>query len=153
MKEILQNLVPVGTIYPYGGKIKTIPKGFLLCDGRILKKEEYPDLFASIGTSFGNGTGKGTFNIPDFRGVFLRGQDLGSGRDPDTNNRVSLNNGTSGDNVGSYQDCEIQSHNHTGKISSKVDNIAWVDGSSQKFLEGKGNPTGITFSKWNDVLY
>jgi microcystin-dependent protein len=50
MKELLSIMVPVGAIYPYGGKLKTIPKGFLICDGKVLKKTEYPELFQVIGT-------------------------------------------------------------------------------------------------------
>ena len=146
-------MVPIGAIYPYAGKPKTVPKGFLICDGKVLKKADFPELFLVIGTQFGSGEGKGTFNIPDFRGVFLRGQDQGAGRDPDSEARGSLNNGSSGDNVGSYQEGEIQTHNHTGRISSKVDNLVWNDGKSSNLLEGKGGATGITFNKWTDVLY
>lgn len=62
---------PIGTINAYGGT--TAPEGWLLCQGQALSRTEYEDLFAVIGTNFGSGDGSTTFNIPDFRGEFLRG--------------------------------------------------------------------------------
>ena len=53
--------------------------GFLLCDGSAVSRETYADLFAVIGTTFGDGDGSTTFNLPDFRGRFIQGAngDLG----------------------------------------------------------------------------
>ena len=47
--------------------------GFLLCDGAELSRTDYAALFAKIGTTFGEGDGETTFNLPDYRGYFLRG--------------------------------------------------------------------------------
>lgn len=63
--------VPAGTILPYGGS--TAPSGYLLCDGTAYSRSSYADLFAVINTSFGNGDGSTTFNVPDLRYNFLRG--------------------------------------------------------------------------------
>ena len=41
--------------------------GWLLCDGRALRRTAFPDLFNVIGTAFGAVDGH-TFNLPDFRG-------------------------------------------------------------------------------------
>ena len=47
------------------------PAGYLLCDGRSLKKSEYNELFAVIGYTYG-GSGE-NFNIPKFNdGRFMR---------------------------------------------------------------------------------
>lgn len=62
---------PVGTINAYGGT--TAPDGWLLCQGQAISRTDYADLFAVIGTAFGSGDGSTTFNVPDFRGEFLRG--------------------------------------------------------------------------------
>ena len=48
-------------------------EGFLLCDGAEVSRTAYTALFATIGTTFGTGDGSTTFNIPDYRGFFLRG--------------------------------------------------------------------------------
>lgn len=57
--------------------------GFLLCDGCEVSRVQYKLLFHRIGTKFGIGDGETTFNIPDYRGLFLRG--LGGESAPDFN--------------------------------------------------------------------
>lgn len=47
--------------------------GWLLCDGQAVSRTDYAVLFALIGTNFGTGDGSTTFNVPDYRGKFLRG--------------------------------------------------------------------------------
>lgn len=49
------------------------PSGWLVCDGSAISRATYDDLFAAIGTTFGKGDGSTTFELPDFRGDFLRG--------------------------------------------------------------------------------
>lgn len=46
-------------------------KGWLLCNGKSVSKDTYAKLFTVIGTDFG-GSGN-NFNLPDYRGYFLRG--------------------------------------------------------------------------------
>ena len=46
---------------------------WLLCDGSAVSRTTYADLFALIGDGFGSGDGSTTFNLPDYRGKFLRG--------------------------------------------------------------------------------
>lgn len=47
--------------------------GYLKCDGSAVSRTTFVRLFAKIGTLFGEGDGEETFNIPDYRGCFLRG--------------------------------------------------------------------------------
>ncbi len=104
--------VPTGAILPFGGT--SAPAGYLICNGAAVSRSVYLDLFAVIGTAFGGGDGRTTFNIPDLRGLFLRGRDGGAGRDMDRAWRSSLlPGGNAGDNVGSYQQDEIKAHTHT----------------------------------------
>lgn len=50
------------------------PKGYLLCDGRAVSRTEYAELFAEIGTKYGAGDGKTTFNLPKLTdGRFIEG--------------------------------------------------------------------------------
>lgn len=44
-----------------------------LCNGQELARLDFPELFALIGTNFGAGDSATTFNLPDYRGKFLRG--------------------------------------------------------------------------------
>lgn len=46
---------------------------WLLCNGQAVSRTEYSALFAVIDTMFGAGDGSTTFNVPDYRGKFLRG--------------------------------------------------------------------------------
>lgn len=46
---------------------------WLLCNGQAVSRATYADLYALIGTNFGDGDGSTTFNVPDYRGKFLRG--------------------------------------------------------------------------------
>ena len=43
------------------------PAGYLFCDGRLLRRDQFSELFSVIGEAFGRGDGSTTFNIPDFR--------------------------------------------------------------------------------------
>jgi hypothetical protein len=107
---------PPGTILPFGGvAVLDDPVGYIPCDGRLVKRDDYPDLFAAIGTAWGQGDGSTTFNVPDLRGYFLRGTDAGALRDPDVQARsASRKGGNTGDNVGSVQLDEFREHTHTG---------------------------------------
>ena len=69
--------IPLGTILPYSANSEYPPAGFLFCDGSAVSRTMYPDLFALIGTTFGNGDGVSTFNLPDLTlGEFLEGSSV-----------------------------------------------------------------------------
>ncbi|MEM9329608.1 MAG: tail fiber protein [Bacteroidota bacterium] len=112
-----ENGVPPGSIMPFAGQKGNIPPGWLACDGTAVSSNDYPDLFAAIGTSWGDGTsgsGGEDFNVPDLRGYFLRGVNEGTGRDPDVGGRSALlPGGNTGDNTGSYQGDMYESHAHS----------------------------------------
>lgn len=104
-----------GEVVAFAGLEANAPSGWFVCDGRELDRTTYANLFAAIGTQFGDGNAVSTFNIPDFRGKFLRmvdATDIGAaGRDPDAGSRTPLGTGAPGE-VGSYQSDEFRSHNH-----------------------------------------
>ena len=62
--------VDIGFAKPFGGT--EIPAGYLYCDGSEVSRKAYDKLFAAIGTTWGEGDGENTFNIPDLRGIFVR---------------------------------------------------------------------------------
>ncbi|WP_341363462.1 phage tail protein [Thalassospira sp. SN3W] len=61
----------------------TPPEGWLVCDGSAVSRTDYADLYAAIGTVWGDGDQIATFNLPDLRGEFIRGFDAGRGVDAD----------------------------------------------------------------------
>ena len=85
---------------------------WLFCDGSAVDRTAFDVLFAKIGVIYGNGDGATTFNLPDYRGQFLRGHNSGAGIDPNAGARTDRGDGTTGDQVGTKQAGEIQSHQH-----------------------------------------
>lgn len=83
-----------------------------VCDGSQISQADYPLLFGAIGTAFG-GSGAPYFNLPDLRGMFLRGVDGGALHDPDSGTRTSQSGGgIVGDVVGSVQVDAVANHQH-----------------------------------------
>ena len=107
---------PAGIIIPFAGPAENIPDGWLSCDGSAVSRSDYANLYKAIGVCWGTGDGATTFNLPDLRGMFLRGVSGDSGNDPDADNRVLLtdNGGNTGNKVGSYQGDAIR--NITGSF-------------------------------------
>lgn len=66
--------VPSGCVLPFAGA-GVVPAGFLLCNGAAVSRTTYASLYSAIGTTYGVGDESTTFNLPDFRGRFLRGYD------------------------------------------------------------------------------
>ena len=104
-------VMPVGSIIAFGGT--NAPSGWLICNGALVSRTTYADLYTAIGTNFGYGDNSTTFALPDMRGRFLRGVDGGTARDPDKATRTAMNTGgNTGDNIGSVEGDAIQGHWH-----------------------------------------
>ena len=116
------NSIPTGTILTYAGSTATIPTGWLLCDGSAYSRTgTYQGLYQVIDTYWGTGDGSTTFNVPDLRGVFLRGaNDMGTSAgaasdsfsDPDSSSRTTRNGTSTNSVVGSYQTDNLVDHQH-----------------------------------------
>ena len=94
--------VPSGSVFCMA--VATVPSGYLECNGAEISRTTYAALFAVIGTAYGTGNTTTTFNIPDLRGEFIRGLDLGRGVD-------------SGRNIAIVQLSQNKSHNHPASTS------------------------------------
>ncbi|QBP06145.1 tail fiber protein [Synechococcus phage S-B68] len=88
---------PAGTVITFAGS--SAPTGYLACDGALVSRTTYADLFAAVGTVYGIGDGSTTFQLPDLRGEFIRGWDDGRGID-------------SGRAFGSTQNSANKAHTH-----------------------------------------
>lgn len=71
----------VGEIRLFAGMYP--PANWHLCDGSLLKINDYQPLYALIGTNYG-GDGVTTFAVPDLRGRVPIGQGAGTGLTPRT---------------------------------------------------------------------
>lgn len=67
----LSALIPPGTIIHYAGR--TVPSGWLICNGANVSRTDYAALFAAIGTIYGAGNGSTTFGLPNLNGRFFEG--------------------------------------------------------------------------------
>ena len=92
-------LIPPGTVNAYLGT--SSPTGWLICNGSTVSQSQYPALYSVIGTTYGSGSGLGTFSLPNFQGAFLRGTGTSS---------VSSN--YAGPQIGASQTAEYQKHYH-----------------------------------------
>jgi microcystin-dependent protein len=69
--------VEPGTVSTFAGA--SPPNGWLLCDGAIVSRFVYPELFHVISTTFGSGDGVTTFQLPDLRSRIPLGAGDGTG--------------------------------------------------------------------------
>lgn len=98
LKTELTDGLPIGAYLSYPSQ-KTIPAGFLLADGRSIKKSEYTELFDVIGYTYG-GSGQ-NFNLPNFAdGKFMRS--IGGKAAP----------------LGTAQQDELKSHIHNVSVNT-----------------------------------
>lgn len=107
----------------------TCPTGSLAADNSAVSRTTYAQLFNRIGTTFGTGDGSTTFNLPDTRGIFVRG----SG----TSAKLTNANGSAfAATLGTYQNDKMQGHRHN-RNTSGVGEYAPVDSGAFSY-----NPTG-----------
>lgn len=95
-----RNTIPAGAIMMFSSA--TIPQGWLECDGSEQLISDYRDLYAVIQQIYKTNSGldeSSKFQLPDLRGMFVRGWDHGRGEDPSRN-------------LGTRQEDELKSHNH-----------------------------------------
>lgn len=93
---------PSGSISYFIGS--TVPSGWLECNGAAVSRTTYAAIFAIVGITYGTGDGVSTFNLPDFRGEFIRAWDHGRGVD-------------TGRTLGSFQTDSIKDHTHFRNIT------------------------------------
>jgi hypothetical protein len=157
LKDKTGFVMPVGTILPFGGPPERVPAGWLVCDGRSLLRDDpdFTEIFEVIGTAWGTKDAD-SFNIPDLRGMFLRGLDdmkteKGAGeRDPDAELREGFNGGNTGNYVGSKQEDAFQGHwhrfeNRLGGRWGNVDKISTVN-SNFSYIYNTGDPISDTIN-------
>lgn len=71
LEEALVLTMPAGTVIAFAGS--AAPEGFIACNGALIDRTTYADLFAAIGTIYGEGDGSTTFALPDLTDRFIQG--------------------------------------------------------------------------------
>ncbi len=97
-------LMPVGSMLMWTNA--TVPDGWLRCDGTAVSRTTYSELYSAIGTTYGNGDGSSTFNLPNLKGKFPIGKNS-SDSDFDTLGE------TGGEKTHSLTSSELASHSHS----------------------------------------
>lgn len=92
---------PAGAIMAFASS--TAPTGWLKCEGQAISRITYATLFAAISTTWGSGDGSTTFNVPDLRGMFLRGTGT---------NATGSSSGAVGPSIGAYAADTYLNHSH-----------------------------------------
>lgn len=66
IKQVVNiNETPIGSGHEYFGS--TLPDNYVWADGSAISRTNYSELFEVIGTTYGDGDGTTTFNVPDLR--------------------------------------------------------------------------------------
>lgn len=124
-------IFPIGSVIAYAGNATTVAdletSGWYKCDGRAISSLN-ASLSADEISAFQNVVGS---NLPDLRGVFLRGLDEGRGWDDNRTTRTG-GEGTSG--VRSYQGCKVEDITLTGSTNS--------DGNHRHYINLDTDPGG-----------
>lgn len=71
VEETVSAAMPAGTVIAFAGS--AAPDGFIACNGALIDRTTYADLFAAIGTIYGEGDGTTTFALPDLTDRFIQG--------------------------------------------------------------------------------
>ena len=107
--------VPGGYSMPTGSTASTsqpltTPIGYMVCDGAPVSRTTYANLYAAIGTTWGNGNGTSTFNIPDLRGKVT----VGVGGQTSTNIKPAYAlAATDGEKTHQLTSSELAAHAHS----------------------------------------
>lgn len=109
------NASKIGDIEPFADD--AVPTNYLECNGDAVSRATYSDLFAVIGTIWGDGDGSTTFNLPDLRASTIRGSDEGRGVDVGRV-RGSSQLGQVGAHTHTGSTATANAHTHTGTTSS-----------------------------------
>lgn len=131
---------PAGVISAYAGA--TAPTGWLVCAGQEVSRENYADLFAVIGTTYGVGNEETTFNLPDLRGRVMAGMDNMNSASANrvTDAQADTRGGVLGAEKHALTGAENGPHTHTGPAhthTQRVLNESWTaPGSNDRYVTG-----------------
>jgi len=136
-KQYVDTVMPSGMIMPFAGT--SAPTSWLACNGAAISRSTYATLYNAIGTTWGTGDGSTTFNVPDLRGMFLRGTGT---------NATGSSSGAVGPSVGTYAADTYLNHSHTA-TSTDSGHTHSINSTGPNGAGGGGLPgfgTGTTYS-------
>lgn len=118
---------PSGTMIAFAGK--SVPDGWLLCNGALVSRTTYAKLFAAIGTAWGAGDGSTTFKLPDADGRVMQGVTDASKAGQYLKAGLPNIIGTFGAGYAKYVGCtgifRLESRETAGGVTQYSDSSAW----------------------------
>lgn len=108
---------PAGVVQMYAGTV--IPEGWLQCNGAQVAIEDYPQLYAAVGDTYGIAVTDGNFVLPDLEGRVVIGAGLGTATDA-TNHLIGS---TGGEESHILTTDEMAAHTHGSKTLTGYFNI------------------------------
>jgi microcystin-dependent protein len=156
--------MPVGAVLPYAADATVAANaavleqaGWMPCDGGLLDVGKFSDLYGVLGTAHGAEVQEGKvvrFRVPDLRGLYVRGVNDFTGRDPDVGSRrTHYDGGATGDACGSFQGFATAApghpfttdsqgaHTHTLANITTSDHYAYGGGADDKAHTNDGGTT------------
>jgi microcystin-dependent protein/cytoskeletal protein CcmA (bactofilin family) len=125
-------LIPAGTVIQSAAI--NVPAGWLNCDGNLISRTAYPDLFAAIEYIYGGSDA--SFNLPDLRGRAC----IGAGQGVGLTNRAL--GSTGGSETHTLISDEMPSHNH--EITDPGHTHTWNNGLDPDDMGGGGSNAEYT---------
>ena len=127
----------IGAIQPFASL--HLPTDFARCDGSEISRADYPELFAVIGTSYGEGDGQTTFNLPDLNNRFAQGsntpgQKIEAGLPNITGDSKSANYGGIDEPTEAF--FRTTSRSHVAVVGTTLDSSAAIDASRSNPIYG-----------------
>lgn len=129
---------PSGAILQFAGS--SAPANWLLCDGSLVSRTTYANLFAAISTTYGAGDGSTTFKLPDLRGRVPVGEGLATGVDSNGQSFTQRVLGaTGGGETHTLTTSELAAHDHNVTVTKRVTNDDATGGSPFSMLVAARN--------------
>ncbi|TMV67903.1 tail fiber protein, partial [Thioclava sp. BHET1] len=110
--------LPVGSVVAFAGSLSAADTyrtdlrlfTWRACDGAVLSRLEFPDLFKAIGYTYGGADD--SFCLPDYAGYFFRALATSAAQDPGIDDRDPASPNARKQGIGSTQKDALQDHVH-----------------------------------------
>ena len=143
---ISNRLTPTGSVMAFAGI--TPPPGYLLCNGEMVFKSSFPDLYAVISHHYQvepqNTFNFNLFQLPDLRQSYITGVGI--------NTTASMKYSQPAKELGKFSDMSVQDHAHIQLMANKTGNTSLIaPGSStilhEKLTQGTYHTDGSLFTE------
>lgn len=135
------SLAPPGGVMAYAGA--AAPAGWLLCDGALLLRAQYPELFQAIGTAYNVGGELATeFRLPNLKGRVVVARDAAQAE-------FDVLGETGGAKTHTLLQAEMPQHNHGVTVDANNFNTDYRNTNHAHNVYSRSMTTGWMDRNWN----